>query len=511
MTSACTPSPLARPRSLRASRWGALALVGLLGFGAAPLRSADAVQFSPCRLEHESGMAAYAAECATFAVAEDPLRPNARQIELAVTRIPAVSRRKSRDPLFLIAGGPGMSSRQMYTAVASAFGRAGRDRDIVLLDQRGTGESAPLRCGESADATSRLDEAELTLESLLQLTRDCRQQLESRHNLETYTTSIAVGDLDAVRRVLGYPLINLYGISYGTRVVQHYMRRHPQHLRSVILDGVLPPGLPLGPDIPLDAQAALEKIFARCRAEAACFAAFGDSRRHLQILQREFAQRARRITLPDPRTAESRELDFGARHLAVVLRLSSYSSAQAALLPLVLHEAAVRENARPLASLYLQIVAGLAGSMAEGMHNTVVCTEDLPFVDTASLDRPAIAKTYLGEEMLQFLQGLCSVWPAGRIDADFHDALQSDVPVLLLSGSLDPVTPAANAERARKEFSRSRHLQLEGEGHGQLGVYCMDKLLADFLRDADPARLDAGCLAPHRPPAFHLSLAGPGP
>lgn len=480
-----------------------------LAHAAAPFSSP--VKFTPCRLEHESGMAAYPAECATLRVAEDPQRPEGRKIDLAIARIPAVSRRKSNDPLFLIAGGPGMSSRQMYTAVAGAFARAGRDRDIVLVDQRGTGDSAPLRCSESSETISLLDEAEMDPENFARSVRECRQKLEARHDLRLYTTSIAVGDLDTLRQALGYSVINIYGISYGSRVAQHYLRRHPQRLRSVILDGVLPPGLALGPDIPLDAEAALEKIFARCRADAACFKAFGDPRIHLQTLQRELTSRPRRIAMPDPRSAEIRDLDFGPRHLGVVLRLSSYSSAQASLLPLALHEAAVRGNDRPLASLYLQIVAGLLGSIAEGMHNSVVCTEDLPFVDESRINRAAIEASYLGGEMLQMLESLCRMWPAGRIDADFHDPLVSDVPVLLLSGTLDPVTPAANAERARRDFTRSRHLQLEGEGHGQLGVYCMDRVLAEFLRDADPARLDASCLAPHRPPPFHLSLAGPGP
>ncbi|MFO1426852.1 MAG: alpha/beta hydrolase [Steroidobacteraceae bacterium] len=469
-------------------------------------RAASAPRFTPCRLEHPSRLLGFAAECTTIEVAEDPARPAGRRIALFVARVPAVSRRKAADPVFLIAGGPGMGTTAMYPAVAAAFERLRRDRDLVLLDQRGTGRSAPLGCA--------LDDEQLlegSIAQVLEATRRCLAELAPRADLAQYTTSVAVRDLDAVRAALGYERIDLYGVSYGTRVAQHYLRRHAPHVRSVILDGVVPPGLALGPDMALDAEAALQRILARCDAEPKCHGAFGDTDALYRGLRARLAAAPVEVTLPDPVSARPRTLRFGERHLGAVLRLSSYASAQAALLPLALHEAATVGNFVPLAGLFLVANEGLREQLAYGMHNSVVCTEDLPFVDAAKVDRARLAATYLGTEQLDALRAICATWPRGALDADLRAPLRSEVPVLLLSGSDDPVTPPANAEAARRGLAHSRHLVLPGQGHGQVGASCMDRVFADFVRSADPARLDARCLQRVRPVPFFTSLAGPPP
>jgi pimeloyl-ACP methyl ester carboxylesterase len=149
--------------------------------------------------------------------------------------------------------------------------------------------------------------------------------------------------------------------------------------------------------------------------------------------------------------------------------------------------------------------------MAAGMHNSVVCSEDLPFVDFARLDRARLAQTYIGTEQIDALRDVCSYWPRGPLDPDFRAPLASDVPVLLLSGGDDPVTPPAYAERAMQGLSRSRHLLLPSQGHGQIGATCMDRVVARFLQDIDPKELDARCLASVRPAPFFKTLSGAGP
>jgi pimeloyl-ACP methyl ester carboxylesterase len=470
---------------------------------AAGTSASAALAFVPCRLEHSSRLTSIEAQCATLRVPENPAAPQGRQLDLFVAKVPAVSANKAQDPLVLIAGGPGMGSSDMYPGVAQAFGRIRRDRDLIIIDQRGTGRSNPLNC-ESSYAL-QADQDALVADSLR-----CLEALRTRADLTQYTTSAAVDDLEAVRRALGVARWNLYGVSYGTRVAQHYLRRFPARTRSVILDGVVPPGLALGPDLAIDAEAALERILSRCRLDEACSTRFGDSRERLETLRTRLVTPVS-VTLPDPKSGETRTLSFGRSQLVAVVRLQSYLSTTASLLPLALHEALERNNFAPLAGMFLLSAGDLADSIAAGMHNSVICTEDIPFIDIKRLDDARLKTTYLGADQIVALQAVCRFWPRGRLDTDFRKPLQSDVPALLLSGTDDPVTPPGNAMRALRGFSNARHLVLQGQGHGQIGVTCMNRVLAAFMRDLSPVSLNASCLDAARPPPFFTTLSGPAP
>lgn len=503
-------TPFAVARAL-----GAVALLTLAPGAIAPGVAADAAAaavaagsapFEPCRLEHRSRLQAFAAECTRISVPENRARPEGRRIQLFVARIPAISRRKAPDPLFLIAGGPGMGTADMYAGIAQAFARVGRDRDLVLVDQRGTGSSAPLGCELSEETMIDADEAMIRA-----ITQRCLAALSAGHDVTQYTTSVAVQDLDAVRAALGYERINLYGVSYGTRVALHYLRRFPQQARLAILDGVVPPGLALGPGIALDAEAALGRILARCAAEPACERAYGDPAAHYRALRERLARKPVDVALPDPTTAAPRRLAFGPQHLGAVLRLQSYAASTAALLPYALAAANRDDDFLPLAGIFLMAEASTTDQLAYGMHNSVVCTEDLPFVDAARVDRARLEATYLGPSPLDGLGTICSLWPRGVLDADLRTPLRSDVPVLLLSGADDPVTPPANATAVQAGLARSKHVVVPDSGHGQVGLPCMDAVFQAFLRDADPAGLDTGCLARTRPDPFFTSAAGPAP
>jgi pimeloyl-ACP methyl ester carboxylesterase len=467
---------------------------------------AASLAWKACRLEHASKLISIEAQCTTLRVPENEAAPGGRQIELFIARVPAVSGRKALDPLLLIAGGPGMGASEMYPGVAPAFARTRRERDILIVDQRGTGRSNALRCDSDG-----APDADADTSTFLAETRRCFEALGARADLRQYTTSVAVRDLERVRVALGIEQWNLYGVSYGSRVAQHYLRKHPQRARSVILDGVVPPGLPLGPDIALVAQAAFERILSRCDRDASCSQRFGDTRAHYDTLLTRLRAAKIPVTIPDPTTAAPRRIEFGPAHLGVVLRLQSYSAATASLLPLALHEAATRDNLVPLAGLFAMSLRGIGEVIAAGMHNSVVCTEDLPFIDFAKLDRGKLEATYLGTEQIDALREVCSYWPRGPLDADFRAPLKSDVPVLLLSGGDDPVTPPAYAERATQQLTRSRHLLLPSQGHGQIGATCMDRVVARFIKDLDPKGLDARCLSSVRPAPFFTTLSGAAP
>lgn len=478
----------------------------VVGSAAWAAPAAGATTFSPCQIQDLNGIAVYNAECADFAVPENPAKPEGRSIELRVARVPAINREKEPDPLFLLAGGPGMGATALYGNVAPAFRRIHRNRDIVLVDQRGTGSSNALNC-----PTDDLEMMSATPEQLRDEAERCLKTLSEHADVAYYTTSVAVQDLDHVRAALGYERINLYGGSYGTRVAQHYLRRFPRHTRSAILDGVIAPEQILGPDTAIDAERALESVLARCTRAAACKRKFGNPAEAYRALRESLKSKPVSVTLPDPTTGIPRTIQFGPMQLALVLRLAIYSSEQAALLPLALSFAQQSGNFAPLAGQFLMTLRTVDEIASYGMHNSVVCTEDVPFFDTVKIDREKLEATFLGAAQVDALQSICAIWPHGPIDADLHAPLQSDVPVLLLSGGNDPVTPPANGEKAKAGLENSLHLVLPDLGHGQIAAPCMDRVMADFIRLGTVKGLDTSCTRRAKPMPFFTTLSGPAP
>jgi pimeloyl-ACP methyl ester carboxylesterase len=486
------------------------ALAGLLGFAtiaAADAPRADSVTLEPCRLEHPARMLAISAECAHVKVPENPAQPKGRQIELFVARVPAISLDKEPDPLFLIAGGPGTSAVDMYTSSAAPFDRVRRDRDIILLDQRGTGRSHRLDCDYGdQNVFERLDDPEEASAN-----DKCRDELSKTSDLRMYTTSIAVQDLDAVRRALGYQRINLFGNSYGTRVAQHYARRYPAATRTLILDGVVNPEVVLGPAIAIDAERALERILARCAGDAACSKAFKDPAADYRALRAQLAATPVKTMVSDAATGRPITFNFTTRHLSAVLRFASYNDDQAALLPLSLHLATHESNFTPLASQFRMFAHSLEAAFAYGMHNSVACSEDAPLIDSSKLDLAALNATHMGAEQVQQLVEACKEWPKGVVDADLHAPFKSDAAALLLSGADDPVTPPEYARLAQRAFADSAHVIVAGHGHGQFGAPCVDRIIGNFVSAGTARGLETRCTEKLKPMPFFITLAGPAP
>lgn len=470
---------------------------------------AGAPVFTRCELEHPLGLSAVEAQCTHITVPEDPLRPGGRKLQLFVARIPALSRDAAAEPLFILAGGPGLGASTFYASAAPVFARIRRRHDLILVDQRGTGRSSPLLC--QFDEQQMWDAGE---EQTARVMRECRATLEKSHDLAQYTTSVAVRDLEAVRRALGYGRISFYGSSYGTRVAQHYARRYPASTEALILDGVVPPTRILGPSTPLDAERSLQQVFARCRNDAACRKRFGDPAQDYVALRERLARAAVEVTMADPHSGSPRTIAFTSSALAGALRLATYSAEQAALLPLTLHLANRNNQFAPLAAQFMLSASGYDAVLAYGMHNSVVCAEDVPFFDISAAERSELDATFLGTAQVDALQALCADWPRGPVDPDFHEKLDSPVPALLLSGTADPVTPAAFGDEAALGFHYALHLKLPDQGHGQLAQPCMDGIMAAFLdaahRSPQP-RVDTACLAKVVAEPFFLDMGGPGP
>lgn len=463
-------------------------------------RSLGRIEFDPCSLSTEGVAAAVEAQCATLLVPEDRGAPEGRRIELAIAWVPA-REEALPDPVFMLAGGPGQSARDSYPQIAAAFADSNKRRHIILVDQRGTGGSHPLACADDADAQAALEGESFSAQRARAFAERCRDKLSADADLRHYTTTDAIADLDAVRDAIGAAQINLVGISYGTRVAQQYAARYPAHTRTVVLDSPVPNSLYLGQDHASNLETALTAQFARCAGDTPCGKALGDPRAQLDALLAKSKVQPLDVRYRDPIDASWREEPLNLDRLVTVVRLFAYSPLTAALLPLSLKEALDGHPETLMAQSRL-VLSQLEGQMMHGMELSVLCSEDVAglHVDPADADR------LLGTAFIESITAQCAVWPQGEMPADFHEDWQSDIPTLVLSGELDPVTPPRYAEQIVDKLSHGRLLLLRGQGHNVIPSGCMPKLMARFIASADAAALDAACLDTlDAPPPF----AGP--
>lgn len=458
-----------------------------------------------CNIDGSGGYASLAARCGYLTVAENPDAPEGRSIRLFVAVIPSQSSEPPNDAFTFLAGGPGQAASTSFVDLRHAFERLRRDRDIVLVDQRGTGRSAPMDCAQD----EVLIGSDAPEEQLLVALRECLSALEADPRF--YTTSVAVDDLERVREALGYQQFNVYGGSYGTRVGLHYLRKYPDSVRTLVLDGVVPADLNLGPDIALMAQRALESMFSRCAGSTACSETFGDVQEDFAALSAALRAQPVSIRMPDPVSGALRDVTLDYMRFAIATRLLSYSPDSVALMPLLLHEGNRNAHLEPLAAQALMIENSLSEALSFGMHNSVVCTEDVPFYQSADIDLDRIKATYLGDSQLALLRSICEVWPAGIIDENFKAPVRSDLPVLLLSGSADPITPPAYAERAAESLANHLHLVGQDMGHILAPLGCVPRLIARYVDEASLENVAGECVERLAPLPFFTSFNGPTP
>jgi pimeloyl-ACP methyl ester carboxylesterase len=470
------------------------------GVHAAP-PAAPALQFQDCQIGAEDGAQRMQAHCTTLKVPEDRAHPEAKQIGLHIAVLRSRSSTPKPDAFFFIAGGPGQASTDSFVQVSAAFDRIRAERDIVLVDQRGTGGSNRLDCPTPVSGEEQNDS------TIAAAAADCLKHLPGDPRF--YTTSVAVQDLDAVRAALGYSSVDLYGISYGTRVALQYLRVYPDRVRSVILDGVVPADLALGPDVSLDAQRALELIFKRCDGDFACHKAFPQLAADFTALQHELMDHPVSVALRDPMSGAPRTETLTWGKVAGAIRLMSYQSETASLLPLLIHQAATAHDYAPLMGTALIFTGEIQDSFAGGMGAAVLCTEDAPFLKEDAAK--GLQDTYLGAYTVDTMQKSCSAWPRGVMTSDFKQPVVSAKPVLLLSGEDDPITPPANAERTAKTLSDSLSLVVPGQGHGNVFRGCVPRIAAAFVEAAAVKGLDTACVKDTKPFPFFISFSGPSP
>jgi len=436
----------------------------------------------------------------------NPQDPDSPEIGIRVAVVAALNLNPQTDPVVPIAGGPGQGSVEFYLQVRGAFEDLRRDRDILLVDQRGTGESARMDCEVDDDAI--LFETEFSMDDTVAFIAECLENLP--HDPRYFTTSVAVTDLEAIREALGYTQVNLYGVSYGSRVAQHFARRYPDSTRSVVIDGVVPPQISLGPEIATESQKAVDNILARCTADALCNERFPDIAATFERVVAELRAAPVEVSVPHPNTGRIETFTFGSGKFAGAIRLLVYSRHTIALLPLLVNEAG-KGNFGPIASQYLLTAIGMSDSISLGMHNAVMCTEDIPFLDRTTIDFDGIAASYMGSYQVETLEAMCETWPAGILDTGFKSPVATDIPFLLLSGDADPITPPRYAEMAAVDLGNARRLVGKHQGHGQITVGCTGKVVADFVVNLNPADLDASCMERNFVTPFFLDFSGPAP
>ena len=469
---------------------------------------AQTLALEECRISAGPGYPGIKARCGTLPRPLDPADPDSPSIELRIAVVPALNLSPETDPFVPIAGGPGQGSVEFYAMMQGAFEPLRRNRDILLVDQRGTGESARMDCPIDDDAI--IFESEFNLEDTVEFIGECLEKLP--HDPRFFTTSVAVTDLEAVREALGYTTLNLYGVSYGSRVAQHFARQYPDSTRTVVIDGVVPPQLSLGPEIATESQKAVDNILARCTEDPACSERFPDLASTFARIVAQLREAPVEVAVPHPNTGRVEVISLGAGQFAGAVRLLAYSPTTIALLPLFIHEAG-QGNWVPIAGQYMMTALQMSDMLALGMHNAVMCTEDVPFLDRTIIDYDGIEASYMGSYQLDTLEAICAAWPAGPIDTGFKVPLATDLPFLLLSGDADPITPPRYADLAAVDLTNYRDLVGEHQGHGQVSVGCTSRLIADFVEAADPAAVDPEpeCLKRNFVMPFFLDFSGPAP
>ena len=449
--------------------------------------------FKACELPQKRSGATTAAFCAPFSVPENRDDPSSRKIDLNLALIKSDAERADSDIVVFLAGGPGQAAVETYPQIAAALAPLRKHHHILLLDQRGTGKSHPLDCEVAKEAeknSAQLGETDngIDVAKLREATAKCLAEVEKNADPRQYTTTIAARDLEDLRLALGAPQFDLVGVSYGTRMAQQYLMRHPAGVRGVVLDSVAPNELVFGQEFARNLDDALKAQFALCAKDAACTKAFGDSSASLDKLRDALRAQPQNVAFRDPVTFKPAELRLSANRFAGLVRMFAYSPETAALLPLSIAEG-LKGNYAPLAGQTQLLQDGMDGAMNGGMQASVMCSED---ADLLKPD-PNDANTLLGSSLTDAIAAMCAVWPHGTMPADFHAPLKSDKPVLVLEGELDPVTPPRYGEQVMKELSNAKLIVAKGQGHNVIGRGCIPKLVGEFVEKLAPKTLDAKC------------------
>jgi len=427
------------------------------------------------------------AQCGEIEVPEDRSKPDGRKIRIFVAVLPANTLTPKPDPLLILAGGPGQAASTL-APFASRLNEIRRARDVVLIDQRGAGRSTPLTC---AAFKPREDDALET--DPVPRAKACAEELRAQGvDAAQYTTTAWIADLEAMRDALGYAQWNLWGGSYGTRVAQEYLRRHPDRIRTVTLDAVVPPAMISTLDVWRTRQATYDAVLRSCAGLPACNSRHPDPSALLAAIATTLGPDGRDIDAVDPRTGKAMRLHLDFDGVLALLQPLLYAPESSSLLPEMLALAAAGDFG-PLLAATQSTNTNLAEQLNAALHFSVTCAEDVPRItpDTRAAALAGLPTRGIADNVIK----ACDVWPRGSVPADFAQPVVSDRPVLLFSGAMDPVTPPAYGALVAKTLANSKHIVASGYGHIVSPNVCGPRLVASFVDEAGFGRLSESCIA----------------
>jgi len=438
------------------------------------------------------------AVCGRLAVPENRQQAD-KTIELNIAVIKSGSKDKLKDPLLLLAGGPGQGAVETFAGIVKVFEVLLPNRDIVLVDQRGTGDSHPLRCEIDPDEFAEL--SDINSDAWKQWVRDCHDSLDA--DTRFYTTTAAIEDLEAVRKALNVEQWNLYGGSYGTRKALTYMKLFPTAIRSVILDGVVSQEEALGESHEANLRSTLSRIFEQCEADATCAEAFGDAEQQMWKFLDRLKENPISLRLQNSATGEFEEVTMTRDYAVIALRMFSYSPETMGLIPLMV---SLANHGQPETMAYQAQM--MMSSLNQGLNNalelSVSCAEDVPFMPEST----HVSNSLFGDNLFELMRARCELWDSIPVDPSFKEAVVSDIPTLLLSGEYDPVTPPQFAEKTMQTLSNAQHLVAKGQGHIVSTRGCMPKIVTSFIKDPT-TELDTTCMNNFKNFSFFINMNGP--
>ena len=455
------------------------------------------LRLKPCDLNNIKG-----ARCGKYEVFEDREARSGRKIALNIIVLPATTDKPAADPVFFLAGGPGQGAAAIAKNAGEDYMQTiRRERDVVFVDQRGTGESNFLNCNFYGDGSSLqpyFDEL-FPVEKV----RECRARLEKISNPALYTTSIAVEDLEEVRRALGYDRINLWGGSYGTAAALAFLRRYPNVVRSVVLEGAATLDFKVPLPFAKGAQQALDRLMDDCAADETCRKAFPNLRAEFAAVLAKLDKGPVVFEMTNPVTKKLETVRMSRGVFGERLRLLLYAPDLASLVPFLIHEA-YKNNFTPFAQLAHFMTKLIGDQVAMGMYFSVTCPEDALLITQQEIARET-AKTFLGDYRVRAHIKACEQWARGKVPAGFTGPVKSDVPVLIISGAVDPATPPQYGEAAARHLANGRQIVVPNTPHSY-GGRCINSLVEEFISKASARGLDASCINQIRRPPFAMEM-----
>lgn len=432
--------------------------------------------------------------CGRYEVFEDREAGSGRKIALNVLVLPATAEEPERDAVTFLAGGGVAPATEFAPFLARALDRVRKRRDVLLMDQRGTGASNPLDCAVPNELADPNGFSERYVEAL----RACRDTLSARANLRLYTTSLAMDDLDEVRAWLGYERLTLWGVSYGTKAAQVFLRRHPERVRAAVLHGVAPLNRSMWPTLRPAGERAFRRLLERCAADSACGAAFPDLEREFEALLERLDEAPVVVDIPEFRAPEFARLTLSGRTLVELIVGALGSMREARQVPLLVDRASRGDHAA---------LAALAprgrSPVPAGVYHCIACSEEIARLDSADLAAPAIATPFDDGSWLERERAACAVWPRGPVPNEFWEPVRSGVPVLILTGAEDFITPPEYGDRVAAFLTNARHIVLPERSHNDVDP-CLVGLIQQFVVEPDANRLDLGCVEETPPLQFAI-------